>query len=140
MKNLPLVRLGLGLAVFGLALTVYAGATAPEWKVPAWRARRKNPVPATAESIAAGKVVYTKNCFACHGALGKGDGPAARDLDVKPRDLSSPEVQKQSDGALFYMITEGRKPMPSFAQSLTETQRWQVVNFIRTLAAKPDKK
>jgi mono/diheme cytochrome c family protein len=48
-------------------------------------------------------------------------------------------VQQQSDGALFYKITEGRGPMPSFKTTLTEQQRWDVVNHIRTLAPKAPK-
>jgi mono/diheme cytochrome c family protein len=106
------------------------------WEAPARAARKKNPIPANADSIAAGRGVYAAQCLSCHGEAGRGDGPAAKDLNPKPRDLSDPKVTAQSDGALFWKLTEGRKPMPSFDQKLTEEQRWQVINYVRTLAKK----
>ena len=105
--------------------------------IPAFRARKKNPVAADAKSLAAGKTFYAQQCESCHGTSGKGDGPAAKDLDVSPGDLTSPKLWEDSDGALFWKITEGRKPMPTFEKSLSEDQRWQVINYVRTLAPKP---
>jgi len=61
-------------------------------------------------------------------------GVAAADLAKKPADHSSDYVQKQTDGALHWMITEGHTPMPTFKTSLTDNQRWELVNYIRTLA------
>ena len=108
----------------------------PPWDAPARAARKKNPVPSDDGSIAAGKAVYVKECLQCHGALGKGDGPASKDLNPKPHDLSAEVVGKQTDGALFWKLTEGRKPMPSYEKTLTEAQRWQAINFVRTLSKK----
>ena len=105
-----------------------------EWVVPVRAARQKNPVPVTPESIAAGKRVYLTNCLACHGKTGKGDGPAAAALTTSPGDLSSSKMWQLSDGAAFWKITEGRAPMTSFKTLLTDEQRWQVVNYMRTLA------
>jgi len=116
--------------------TLYAADDAP-WTAPARAARKPNPVPSDDTSIAAGKVVYTQQCFSCHGAAGKGDGPAAKDLEKNPGDLSKPALWDQTDGALFWKLTEGKKPMPAFATLTTETQRWQVINYVRTLAPKP---
>ena len=122
-----------------LALCVFVPAARSdekpdEWKAPPRAEKRPNPVPADAKSLAAGKTAYTANCLACHGVKGKGDGPAAVSLERKPGDLSSAKVQQETDGALFWKITEGRKPMPSFEKLLSETQRWQVVNYVRTFA------
>jgi mono/diheme cytochrome c family protein len=118
-----------------------AGGTAvEEWKVPTRAAKKKNPTPRDDRSIAAGKVLYTRECFSCHGSLGKGDGSAAKDLERKPGNLSSPGMWAQSDGALFYKISEGRKPMPTFEKILTEEERWLVIDFVRTLAPQPDQK
>ena len=111
-----------------------------EWKAPERAARKKNPISADANSIAVGKVVYTKECFSCHGATGKGDGPAAKDLEKSPGDLSNPKLWDQSDGALFWKITTGRKPMASYENLLTEEQRWHVINYTRTLAPRPSEK
>ena len=107
-----------------------------EWKVPERAARRDNPVPADARSIAAGKRLYVAECLDCHGARGRGDGPSARDLDAIPPDLSDPAMWRQSDGALFYKITHGREPMPS-TEEMSEEQRWHLVNYTRTLAPRP---
>ncbi len=101
------------------------------------RRAEKNPVPADENSLAAGKAVYAKECLSCHGNAGKGDGPAAKDLEKNPGDLSKASMWDQTDGALFWKLTEGKKPMPSFEKNLSEEQRWQVINYIRTLAPKP---
>jgi len=104
------------------------------WKAPSFRARKKNPVAVDAQSIAAGKTLYIQECISCHGSAGKGDGPAASDLVKAATDLSSPVVADQSDGALFWKISTGRSPMPTFKDLATDEQRWQVVNYMRTLA------
>ena len=111
-----------------------------EWKAPERAARKQNPIPADANSIAVGKAVYTKECFSCHGTTGKGDGPAAKDLEKSPGDLSNPKLWDQTDGALFWKITTGRKPMASYEKLLTEEQRWHVINYARTLAPRPSEK
>jgi putative copper resistance protein D len=96
-----------------------------------------NPVPASVASIASGQTLYTQKCVACHGPLGKGDGPIGHTLNPPPADLSMhvmPGVH--SDGDLFGWITNGYpgSAMPAFDRSLGDKQRWDLVNFIRTLA------
>lgn len=108
-------------------------ASTDDWKAPARAARKQNPVPADADAIAAGQTVYVGNCLACHGTTGKGDGPAAIALNPKPKDLSDPKIASQTDGELFWKISEGKKPMPTFKSLLSETDRWKVVDYIRTL-------
>ena len=93
-----------------------------------------NPFKGNAEATAEGKKIYTLYCVTCHGSKGKGDGIAAPGLSRPPADHTSDFVQKQTDGALFWIISEGNNPMPTYKSTLSETQRWQVVNFIRTLA------
>jgi mono/diheme cytochrome c family protein len=93
-----------------------------------------NPVKGNGEATLEGKKIYTLYCATCHGSKGKGDGIAAPGLSRPPADHTSDFVQKQTDGALFWIITEGNNPMPTYKTTLTETQRWQVVNYIRTLA------
>ncbi len=94
----------------------------------------KNPVPATEESIALGAQIYAQNCVVCHGANGKGDGPAAASLPKKPANLHARHVQANTDGALFWIISHGKpnSPMPPWDNVLTEEERWHVVNFLRT--------
>jgi mono/diheme cytochrome c family protein len=96
-----------------------------------------NPLKGNAEATSAGKKIYTQYCVTCHGNKGKGDGIAAPGLSKIPADHTSDFVQKQTDGALFWIITQGNNPMPTYKTTLTETQRWQVINYIRTLAKKP---
>jgi mono/diheme cytochrome c family protein len=103
------------------------------WKAPDRAARKKNPIPTSEQSLKMGKQFYARECQDCHGATGKGNGPAAKDMDDIP-DLALPRIQKQTDGELFYKITTGRKPMPAAEKSLTEEQRWHVVNYIRGMA------
>jgi mono/diheme cytochrome c family protein len=128
--------LAVGAACLALAAVAWAAAD-DQWVAPARAAKKENPVPATDESLAAGKVLYVKNCLSCHGDTGKGNGPAAKDLDKSPGDLSKPVLWDQSDGAIFWKLSTGKKPMPTFETLTTETERWQIIDYVRTLAPKP---
>ncbi len=112
----------------------YSFLTADDkWTAPAEAAKVKNPVASNDASIAEGKKMYVKICNDCHGKKGKGDGPKSSELDKPPGDFTKPDFAKQTDGELFWKITNGKKPMPSLKKELTEEQRWQVINYIRTL-------
>jgi mono/diheme cytochrome c family protein len=94
-------------------------------------------VPANANTIALGQKLYLANCFTCHGAEGKGDGPGAAALEKKPANLSQRiKSTGESDGELFWKISEGRAPMVTWKASLSETQRWELVNYLRATFAK----
>ncbi len=108
-----------------------AGLQAQEWTAPERASKRANPVPASPASLAKGKAVYLKQCNSCHGLSGAGDGPKAKDLAKKVAALA-PGIGKQSDGALFWKITEGKKPMPSFETDLSPDEIWEVIHYIRT--------
>ena len=75
-----------------------------------------------------------KRCAACHGKAGNGDGHNAVDLGIHPAKFSDPKLLEESDGALFWKITVGKKPMPDYGSRLSKTDRWNVINFLRTLA------
>ncbi len=94
-----------------------------------------NPVPADQASVARGAELFHINCIACHGEDAKGDGPVAPFLqNKKPADLTSPAVQFLSDGAIFMVITNGMPgAMPALNENLTVRERWDVVNYLRTL-------
>ncbi|WP_178139381.1 c-type cytochrome [Rhodothermus profundi] len=83
-----------------------------------------------------GERIYQQQCAVCHGPRGRGDGPAGMALNPRPADLTSKAVQAQTDGALFWKISEGRGAMPAFKGMLSEAERWQVVTYVRTLARK----
>lgn len=108
-----------------------------EWSAPASADATVNPLKGDIASVAAGKKIYTQLCVVCHGDKGKGDGIAGASLNPHPADHSLPKFQKQSDGAIFWKISTGRPPMASYEKILTPTQRWQVVNYLRTLSAAP---
>jgi mono/diheme cytochrome c family protein len=92
-----------------------------------------NPLKGDANATLAGGKIYKQQCAACHGEKGKGDGAAAAALSKPAANHTSAAVQKQTDGAIFWKITNGNTPMPGY-KFLPEAQRWQLVNFIRTLA------
>lgn len=99
----------------------------------------ENPIPADEASIARGANLYEINCQMCHGATGEGTGPIAAFLvNFKPANLTSPVVQSKSDGSIFLTITNGLEGrMPPLNENLTVTERWDVVNYVRTLQAEP---
>ncbi len=97
----------------------------------------KNPIKGNPASIVSGNKIYTQYCVTCHGVKGKGDGIAAPGLPRPPADHTSVFVQGQTDGALYWIITVGNNPMPTYKKTLSALQRWQVINYIRTLAKKP---
>lgn len=104
------------------------------WPVPDAAKNKKNTVPSNAESIAAGKVLWNTHCKSCHGAKGLGDGTKAAQLKTEPGDFSKATFQSQTDGSLFYKLSEGRDDMPSFKKKIPdEDDRWSMVNFMRSL-------
>ena len=102
------------------------------WKAPASADSKKNALTSDAGTLAAGKAVYVKECLSCHGKGGKGDGQSAAQLDKPAGNFTTAATQSQSDGALYWKISEGKKPMPSFKKKLNETQIWQSVGYMRT--------
>jgi mono/diheme cytochrome c family protein len=105
------------------------------WVAPDSEKAKKNPLPSDKKTAEQGEKVAKVNCVSCHGDKGKGNGPAAVALNPKPADWTSVRVQKESDGEIFWKITTGRGPMPSW-RHLSENDRWAVVRYIRTLAGK----
>lgn len=100
----------------------------------------KNPVPSNAESIEEGRKLYLRNCASCHGPSGKGDGSMAL-AGGTPANLTDETWDHgSSDGEIFVVIRDGTSSdMEPYKDRLTEKQIWQIVNFIRSLASKPEK-
>jgi len=121
---------------FAIALFAFVPKTTTQepWKVPD---AAKNKVNTTknyeAATLATGKSLYNTHCKSCHGTKGKGDGPKAAQLDTESGDFTKASFQSQTDGALFYKTSEGRKDMPSFKKKIPDANdMWAVVNYMRT--------
>jgi mono/diheme cytochrome c family protein len=125
-----------GGTMVALALSIAVGAAAQgKWATPADEQKVKNPVAKSDKALAAAKKSFETNCVACHGAKGLGDGLAAASLPVKPANWTAPDTQKQTDGELYWKITNGRGPMPAW-KHLSDNERWGLVHFMRTFAKK----
>ncbi len=108
------------------------------WVVPEEFKKLKNPLPPSDSNLKAARGLYLDECAQCHGEHGKGDGPEAAMHNPQPADITDAQHMKTiTDGGIFYQISEGRRPMPSFKRRLTEEQRWGLVLFVRSLSAFP---
>ncbi len=95
-----------------------------------------NPVPADPVSLQRGQVLYSLHCAQCHGDTGKGDGPIVEfwgEDTNKPADLTDARFETQPDGAMYLTLTQGFGAMPALAENLTPRQRWDVINYVRSL-------
>jgi len=98
-----------------------------------------NPIPPNAESIAAGGSLYAINCVPCHGVSGSGDGPIGLTMNPRPANLKQHAIPGvHTDAQLYEWVTNGfpGTRMPAFKTTLSDTDRWNLVNYIRTLAPK----
>jgi mono/diheme cytochrome c family protein len=129
MKTLKLLFL-LSVTLF---LSVSVVAQPKPWVVPANFKSMKNPVAKSDASDKAGLAVFTKNCSACHGKTGLGDGVKARALKNFPGDFTKAAFQGLADGEIFYKTKTGRDEMPKYEGKLTDDDIWNVVNYVRTL-------
>jgi copper transport protein len=125
--GMPLTFLMIGLGIFSLTrpITVIN--------------EQANPIPPNSDSVAAGQAIFTTTCAPCHGAGGKGDGPVGATLNPRPADLTQHAIPGvHTDAQLYEWITNGfpGSRMPAFKSTLSDTDRWNLVNFIRTLAPK----
>ncbi|HWS60897.1 MAG TPA: cytochrome c [Flavobacterium sp.] len=114
---------------FMYASIVSAQHEAPS-KAPKTAVNMKNPFPPDQYSLERGKHSYQLDCIRCHGKDGEGDGSNSERMHQRITDLGSKAIQKQTDGELFWKITEARRPMP--LTDITNDQRWDIVNYIRT--------
>lgn len=116
------------IVVAGVLMLLTPVVLSQDWVVPEELAMTSNPSEYTLDNVKLGKAIYTKNCKSCHGDPGK-NNPLA--LNPMPVDMASEKMQANSEGALFYKITNGRGVMPPFESTLPESDRWLLVNFIQ---------
>lgn len=104
------------------------------WIVPEEAKKVQNPLKPSQADLPGARKLYLDKCAECHGDSGKGDGSQARMYDPQPTNFTdSAHMSTITDGELFYKISEGHRPMPSFKKRFAEEQRWQLVLFIRSL-------
>jgi mono/diheme cytochrome c family protein len=131
MKAILITAIVIG--IICVSFTYKATQQKDPWPVPENYKSMKNPVKSDAESLATGKALWGTHCKSCHGTKGMGDGPKAAQLKTEAGDFTKPDVQGQSDGALFYKTSEGRDDMPSFKKKIPDAEeRWSIVNYMRT--------
>jgi mono/diheme cytochrome c family protein len=132
-----------GLLALLLSIVFCAGiirATNEEFNQP-WRApddvkKTKNPVFLTSKGLMAASELYEQKCVLCHGDTGGGDGPAAQALTRKPADFTDAKrMGRVTDGELFWKMSTGRGEMPSWQAGLSDTERWQMVSYLRVLTS-----
>lgn len=131
-RSLPRWMAPAGMMILGLAGYQLFGATLVD-AYPTTFVR--NPVSYSAQSVAAGRALFEVHCAACHGPQGRGDGQLAPFLDPPPADLSADHVDDHTDGDIFWWITHGiaGTAMPAMGADLTEAERWQVIQFVRSI-------
>ena len=113
----------------------FAAFQKPSWDAPPDIKQKKNPVTPSDAVLKESKALYAEKCSNCHGDTGKGDGSDAMMYDPGPADLTDAKrMAKLTDGEIYYKITVGKKPMPSFEKRLSEEQRWGLVLLVRSFA------
>ncbi len=120
------------------AVVMENGKIKQQWQAPAEALSLASPVKGNPEAAKLGRDYYMQKCADCHGQQGKGNGwmSAMTKRDGKaifPTNLGSKVVQANSDGELFWKITNGRSPMPAHRIRFDDQQRWLIVAYLRTL-------
>lgn len=109
------------------------GKIKQQWQAPAEAADLISTVKDQPNAAQIGREFYMQKCVDCHGKEGQGNGWMAKMVAKPPTNLASQMVQANSDGELFWKITNGRSPMPAHRVRFTDEQRWYIVAFLRTL-------
>jgi class 3 adenylate cyclase/mono/diheme cytochrome c family protein len=109
---------------------------ASHWLAPITETNQQNPIPLTNESMQKGARIFQKNCATCHGENADGNGVAGLNFKIQPANLRA-MARTHKDGEFAYKIREGRGDMPSWELVLTDTDIWNLVNYIKTLDEEP---
>ncbi len=114
------------------------GKIVQQWEAPADAANLTNPMKSKPDAANLGREFYMQKCADCHGKNGQGNGYLSRNLKrdgkpLPPTNLASQMAQANTDGELFWKITNGRSPMPAHRARFDDEQRWYIVTFLRTL-------
>lgn len=138
MKKSMLVLLAVLLSVVFFSGIIRATNEEPSqpWQAPDESKKTKNPVLLTSRGLMTASELYEQKCVICHGETGGGDGPAAQVLTRKPADFTDAKrMGRVTDGELFWKMSTGRGEMPSWQAGLSDTERWQMVSYLRVLTS-----
>lgn len=109
-------------------LMLGSSVSAQDWIVPDDQKNLANPLPYNLDNVKKGKEQFLKNCKSCHGDPGKNN---ALPLVPPPVDITSEKMQKNTESDIFYKITNGRGTMPQFKATISDDDRWRIVNYIQ---------
>ena len=131
-RRLPLWAAPVGLAMFACGAALCLRVVLVDAYPTSYLA---NPTPSDEAVVQHGKALFGTHCASCHGSEGRGDGPAAAALVGPPADLTAEHVDDHTDGDIFWWLKYGMAgtAMPGFEQTLSDTERWQLVRFLRSL-------
>ena len=132
MKKIVKISLTTASIALLLGLFSFVSFQSKPWPVPAGDNTKVSPVKSSPAVIEEGKTLYVKNCQACHGKTGLGDGPKAKLLESSAGDFSGKEYQSQADGSLFFKTEKGRGDMPSYKGKIEDNDIWKIVLYTRT--------
>jgi cytochrome c5 len=110
---------------FAFSVTVFSQSG--NWEVTADQGNKTNPLEIQAKNLALGRNIFKRTCVACHGEKADGKGL------IQSTSLIDEKFQKQSDGILFYKISNGKDKMPPFSTMLKENEIWSVINYLRIM-------
>ena len=131
-RRLPLWSAPVGLALFACGAALCLRVVLVDAYPTSYAA---NPLPPNPAVVQQGAALFSAQCAPCHGETGRGDGPAAAGLDGPPADLTAAHVDDHTDGDIFWWLTYGMAgtAMPGFEHALSDTERWQLIRFVRSL-------
>lgn len=93
----------------------------------------KNPIPKNPESIEKGKALYSQYCKGCHGPEAVREKNCPCTEKFCPANLRNAKLWRLGEGAIFWTIRDGRKPMPCFSDRTSEEECWHIVNYLHSL-------
>jgi len=133
-KSLLLISLFLAFFINSFILTAQASNQLSPWIAPPEADQLVNPIKDEVLALKLGERIYTAECQVCHGRYGNAETDIAETIKQKPKNFTNEDFLGQSDGAIFWKLSEGRGLMQPFKTMLSEEEIWSVVMYVKELA------